>query len=107
MVPRYAGASLGLLAFFITITAGLWVRNPVEVILSRSILALFVFCFIGLLLGGAAQMVIAEYERGRESEILKRYREATEAQADSGGPSEAQGALTAASSEGEGQSTGA
>jgi len=106
MVPRYAGASLGLLAFFITIAVGLWVRNPVEVILSRGILALFVFCFIGLLLGGAAQMVIAEYERGRESEILRRYRETTGAQVDSEAPSDAQEAFTVASSEGEGQSTG-
>ena len=75
MVARFTGVSLGLLAFAITVTAGLLVRNPVEVILSRSIFALFVFCIIGLLLGGAAQMVIAEHDKDRESEILKRYRE--------------------------------
>lgn len=75
MVARFVGASLGLLAFTITIIAGLLVHNPVTVILSRSILALFVFCIIGLVLGGAAQLVIREHERTRESEILKRYRE--------------------------------
>lgn len=78
MVPRFAGACLGLLAFFITITAGLYVRNPVEVILSRSILALFVFCLIGFALGGAAQLAIAEYEKNRRSEIRDRFREDTE-----------------------------
>ena len=75
MVARFVGAGLGLLAFTITIVAGLVVHNPVTVILSRSILALFVFCVIGLVLGGAAQLVVREHERSRESEILKRYRE--------------------------------
>ena len=75
MVARFAGATLGLLAFTITAAAGLAVRNPVEVTLSRSVLALFVFCLIGLLLGTAAQTVIAEREREGESQIRKRYHE--------------------------------
>ena len=75
MVARFTGVSLGLLAFAITVTAGLLVRNPAEVILSRSIFALFVFGLIGLLLGGVARMVIAEHDKDRESEILKCYRE--------------------------------
>ena len=73
MVARFAGAGLGLLAFTITTAAGLLVRNPVEVTLSRSILALFFFCIIGLVVGTAAQMVIAEHEKKRQSEIRKRY----------------------------------
>lgn len=73
MVARFAGAGLGLVAFTITITAGLLARNPVEVTLSRSILALILFCLIGLLLGGVAQLVVAEYEKNREAEIRKRY----------------------------------
>lgn len=73
MVARFAGASLGLLAFTITIVAGLFAHNPVAVTLSRSILALFLFCILGLVLGTAAQFVIAEYEQNRESEIRKRY----------------------------------
>ena len=73
MLARFAGASLGLLAFAVSAAAGLLVQNPVSVTLSRSVLALFVFCIIGLLLGSAAQMVIAEHERNRESEIRKRY----------------------------------
>lgn len=73
MVARFAGASLGLVAFIITITAGLLTRNPVEVTLSRSIFALILFCLIGLLLGTAAQLVVAEYEKNREAEIHKRY----------------------------------
>ena len=75
MVARFAGASLGLVAFTITITAGLFARNPVEVTLSRSIFALILFCLIGLLLGTAAQLVVAEYEKNREAEIQKRYRD--------------------------------
>lgn len=106
MVPRFAGASLGLLAFSIAVTAGLWVRNPVDVILSRSIFALFAFCLIGFLLGGAAQMVIAEYDSGRESEILKRYREDIEGKIEAGLPSDADAQQAVAATKGQGLSTG-
>ena len=75
MVARYAGASLGLLAFLIVVTAGLIAQNPVTVTLSRSIFALFLFCLIGLVLGRIAQMVVAEHEQKRETEIRKRYHE--------------------------------
>ena len=75
MVARVAASSLGLLAFFISLLAGMFVQNPVTVTLSRSILAMFVFFVIGLVLGGAAQMVIAEHERSRESAIRKQYEE--------------------------------
>jgi hypothetical protein len=74
MVARFAGASLGLLAFATTAVAGLYVGNPPTVTLSRSILALFTFCLIGLFLGKAAQAVVAEYERNRRSEIECRVR---------------------------------
>ena len=74
MIARYAGASLGLLAFSVSILAGLFVQNPVSVTLSRSIIALFVFCVIGLVLGSAAQVVVAEHEKNRKSEIQKRFR---------------------------------
>lgn len=75
MIARFAGAVLGLLAFTITVFAGLYVHNPVSVTLSRSILALITFCVIGLVLGGAAQLVVAEHENERESEIRERFRE--------------------------------
>ena len=85
MVARFAGASLGLLAFTITSAAGLLSQNPVEVTLSRSIFALVLFCVIGFLLGTATQMVVAEHERTRESEIRKLYRKDS-AGTDSAGP---------------------
>lgn len=88
MVARFAGASLGLLAFAITVVAGIYVGNPPTVTLSRSILALFSFCVIGLLLGRAAQAVVAEFERNRRSEIERRIR-ADSAAADSGSVKEA------------------
>ncbi len=75
MVARFAGAGLGLFAFAVTVIAGLVAHNPVATTLSRSILALFVFCAIGLVLGAVAQMVIDEHEKKRESEIHERYRE--------------------------------
>ncbi len=71
MVARLTGASLGFLAFTVTIVAGLAVGNPVSVTLSRSIFALFAFVILGMLLGGAAQLVIGEYGRKREAEILE------------------------------------
>jgi hypothetical protein len=74
MLARFAGATLGLLAFCITAVAGLCVNNPVAVTLSRSILALFVFCIIGLALGAAVELVVREYERTREEQIRRRYR---------------------------------
>ena len=73
MVARFAGASLGLLAFATTLVAGLSVGNPPTVILSRSIFALFTFCVIGLLLGKAAQSVVTEYERTKTAEIERRH----------------------------------
>ncbi|MCZ6772738.1 MAG: hypothetical protein O7G83_12295 [Proteobacteria bacterium] len=77
MVARYAGASLGLLAFAVTVSAGLFAQNSVEVTLSRSILSLFVFFGIGTVLGMAAQRVITEHEEVRENAIRKRYHEKT------------------------------
>jgi len=75
MIARFAGAGLGLLAFAVAIIAGLIAQNPVTVTLSRGILALFVFCLIGLVLGKAAELVVAEHGRSREAEIRKRYHE--------------------------------
>lgn len=74
MIARFAGAGLGFLAFTITALAGVFVQNPVTVTLSRSILALFLFSLIGLSVGAAADLVVREYERNRESEIRDRYR---------------------------------
>lgn len=77
MVARYAGASLGLLAFSITVFAGLAVNNPLLVTLSRGILALFLFCLIGLIVGTAAERVVREHERSREAELRKQFEEAS------------------------------
>lgn len=80
MVARFTGAGLGLLAFAITVTSGLLVGNPIEVTLSRSILALILFCVLGLVLGGTAQCVIAEHHRQTEASIREQCRaEAAEA----------------------------
>jgi len=73
MVARFAGASLALFAFAVAVIAGLSVGNPPVTILSRGILALFVFFFIGLALGGAAQLVLREYRTRREADIREQY----------------------------------
>ena len=75
MLARFAGATLGLLAFAVVTIAGLVVGNPVTVTLSRSILALFVFCIIGTVLGLIAQRVIGEHEQRRVAEIEAHYRD--------------------------------
>ena len=78
MVARLTGAALGLLAFTVTVISGMIVENPVTVTLSRSILALFIFCLLGMALGAAAQAVVAEHESQRVEEIKQRYREENE-----------------------------
>ena len=85
MISRFAGAALGLLAFAIAVIGGIYVQNPVAVTLSRGILALCMFCLIGLLLGAAAQMVVDEHTKDREEEIRKRYRESSVDAAHAGG----------------------
>jgi Ni/Fe-hydrogenase subunit HybB-like protein len=72
MMPRVAGACLGLLAFTIALVGGLVSQNPATVVLSRGILALFLFFFIGFALGAVAQRVVAEYERQRKEELNSR-----------------------------------
>lgn len=75
MIARYSGATLGLLAFTIVVTAGLFTQNPMTVTLSRSIFALFTFCLLGFVLGGAAQMVVNENTRQRKMEFREKLRE--------------------------------
>ena len=83
MIARYAGATLGLFAFAVVITAGLLAHNPFTLTLSRAVFALFAFLVLGLLLGTAAQLVVAEYEEKQESEIRRRYEEKSSASTDS------------------------
>lgn len=73
MVSRFAGVGLGLLAFSVTALSGLYVQNPVDVTLSRSVFALFLFYVLGLVLGGVADQVVAEYARDREAQIKKQF----------------------------------
>lgn len=69
MVSRFLGAGLGLLAFAVAGIAGIVVHNPIEVTLSRSLLALVVFFAIGRLLGGAVELMVEEHVRGRRSAV--------------------------------------
>ena len=70
MAPRSVSATLGLLAFTTTIVAGLWVHNPVAIILSRALIAMFVFCVIGAVMGAAAQVVVREHAASRENAAI-------------------------------------
>jgi hypothetical protein len=99
MVARISGSALGLLAFTVTVFAGLYVRNPVSLVLSRGILALFLFFAIGLVLGVMAQRVIAERVRTRETEIRKQYSQRDGAEPDEpslGGPADERAAAVKA-----------
>ena len=71
LAPRSVAAALGLLAFSVSILAGLWVRNPVPVILSRAIWAMVVFFLIGLVTGLAARTVVREHIVGRERSLFR------------------------------------
>ena len=75
MVARLAGGSLGLFAFVVALVAGLVAHNPATLILSRGILAMFVFCLIGFVLGTAAELVVTEHEGKRKKEIEEQYRD--------------------------------
>lgn len=65
MIARYCGAMLGLMAFGLATLTGLAVGNSPELILSRALWSLAVFCVIGLAIGAAAQAVVNEYETQR------------------------------------------
>lgn len=88
MVARLSAAGLGLFAFAVAVIGGLIARNSFTVVLSRGILALFAFCLIGLVLGGAAQAVISEHAKRREEELRGVYRsdDETDSSAGSGEP---------------------
>ncbi|MCH7885710.1 MAG: hypothetical protein IIC01_10725 [Planctomycetes bacterium] len=83
MIARYTGAMLGLFAFAVVITAGLLAHNSFSLTLSRAVFALFAFLVLGLVLGTAAQLVVGEYEKNRESEIDRQYEEKSSASTDS------------------------
>jgi len=70
MVARFTGGMLGLLAFGIATLAGLSAGNPADVILTRALASLVLFCVIGLVLGFAAQTVINEYMARKEAELF-------------------------------------
>lgn len=84
MLARYAGTSLGLLAFTIVVTAGSIARNPVTVTPLRSIFALFLSALIGLVRGRIVQLEVAEREHKRDTEIHKRYHGRQTSTADDG-----------------------
>ncbi len=69
MASRITGATLGLLAFSITIITGLMARNQPGVILTRAITAMVVFCLIGLAAGAAVSAVVREHVRNREAKL--------------------------------------
>ncbi len=68
--PQSVAAALGMLAFSVCILAGLWVGNPVSVILSRALAGMVVFTIIGLATGWAAQIVVREHVSRREETLI-------------------------------------
>jgi len=90
MIARYSGATLGLLAFTIVITAGLFTHNPFTVTLSRSIFALFMFCILGFVLGGAAQLAVNENTRQRKMKFREKLQTISAIKDDTGLKTEAE-----------------
>ncbi len=70
MVARFTGAVLGLMGFGVAALAGIIVGNPISTILSRAVWSLILFCIIGLCVGAAAQLVIAEHEARKRKELF-------------------------------------
>ena len=73
MIARFTSAGFALLAFSIALLGGIASRNPVEVVLSRGLVAILVFFILGLILGHAAQRVVDEYERDGTRRLRKQY----------------------------------
>lgn len=70
MVSRYTGACLGLLAFAVAVSAGLTVGNDPVSTLWRALMAMFLFCVLGLIIGACAQSAINEHHRRQEAQAL-------------------------------------
>jgi len=90
---RVTGASLGLLAFAVTITAGLLVGNPTTTILARALWAMASFFLLGCVLGYVAQRVIDEH-------AIRRHRELFGESSNGGGKDSSPGPWTSAKSGG-------
>jgi hypothetical protein len=69
MISRYAGSCLGLFAFTVACASGLVAGNQFSTVLSRALLAMFLFFVIGSLLGYSAQKVVNEQVAAKEKEI--------------------------------------
>jgi hypothetical protein len=68
---RLCGASLGSLAFGVTILLGLLASIPVDIILTRALWALAIFFGIGLFTGWVASRVLDEHAKRLKSEMFK------------------------------------
>ncbi len=67
---RLCGATLGFLAFGVTILLGLGVGNPADVTLLRALWAMLIFCVIGLCVGWVAYRVLDEHSLRRHAEMF-------------------------------------
>ncbi len=67
---RLCGASLALFAFALTVILGLATGNSAEAILQRGLLALFIFCALGMLVGWIGTRVLDEHALHRQEELL-------------------------------------
>lgn len=67
---RLCGASLALFAFALTVILGLATGNSAEAILQRGLLALFIFCALGMLVGWIGTRVLDEHAVHRQKELF-------------------------------------
>ena len=71
-MERRIGASLGCLAFSVSVVGGLIVGNPIDTIVRRSLVALFGFFVLGVSVGWISGRVIAERNEQLEEELEAR-----------------------------------
>ncbi len=87
-MARFVASSLAFFAFALSIIGGVIAGNPASEVLSRAIFALFLFFLLGLMLGGAAQLVVSEYARQQDA-ATEAFRERLAGRKPSGEASEA------------------
>lgn len=60
MTVKLCGAGMGLLGFMLSLIIGLYVDNPFTTVVSRALLVLVLFFFLGCVLAGLGQQVVRE-----------------------------------------------
>lgn len=76
---RSTGAQLGLLAFALSLVAGLLAGNSPATILIRAVVIMIAACALGQVVAWACKLVLRDHLQRRKREIDREHREAVRA----------------------------